>query len=505
MRCRINFRFYMLLLCAVYFAMLYVFHGSLQSESKVSDKDKTYLNNAVQTGILKIKSPIDVKRKVLASHQDFLETTIKNVQRIHTSVTNKNENDQNKSTYQHLPEPAKCFLPATNPNRTFLALESKFYVYSAYMDERYEDIMLRIMAVLSLNKSNRNLKAFCNFRNRNGLLKQEPARFYELCENHGRQFGGFMLSCPVNHKNICQVNVTLEIEAVHKNYKIPETVAVPLPVTELNLTITTNETTGSFQKRMQYNFTICVPPLFGNVDLTRFVEFIELNKLLGFQHFIFYISNVKNPDMFKVLEHYRQEGLVTTIDWNLPSVIHSGHIWYNGQLSAHNDCLYRAMALTEYLAVIDIDEYIVPHNGHKTLTKVIPKLFGPNVCGLSFESAFFDKKFTKSKSQSKLVTVRNTGRSAVFSKVRTKVLVKPSRIFEVGIHHISKPALEDYKVQKVDTSVAYLHHYRDCVPNYGMKCAAFTEDNTLLKYSSELESSVKNMFRLVFANRSQQY
>lgn len=506
MRCKINFRFYILLLCAVYFTMLYVFHGSLQTESKKHGRDLGSGTVEMQNGILKVESPIEAKRKVLASRQDPTEIEPKSVLVEHmlTTVSGEKKHDFNTSTYQLTPDFSKdCFLPATSPKRMFVALEPKFFVYSAYLDERYKERIIRIMALLSLNKSNRKLQVFCNYRKSNGLLQQQPAQFYELCENHGRMFGGFILSCPASHDDVCHINLSLKIEAKHHNYMVPETVPVQLPVsvTRFDKPVMNMQTYENSENLLPYNFTICVPPMFGNIDSIQFVEFIELNQLLGFQHFIFYISSVNNKDMFQVLDYYKNIGTITTIDWNIPSTIHNGHIWYNGQLSAHNDCLYRAMSLTHYLAIIDLDEFIVPHNGQRTLTDMIPKLFGNNICGLSFDSAFYDKNFSKSKSQSRLMTVTNTGRTAVFSKVRTKVIVKPSKVFEIGIHHISKPLSEDYKVEKVDTSVAFLHHYRECLPNYGMRCATVIEDNTLLNYSADLETNVSNVLKTVFATR----
>ena len=492
--------------------MLYIFHGNLQSESKSQTRDKQAIFAEFETAFLKVKSPIDIKRKVLESPQESFDATAlrshvkKTVTTDATRVSavprgiNKNE-----SIGQNSMKTSSCFIPSLTPNRTFQPLEPTFYLYSAYLDKRYKDNFVRIMAVLSLNKANRRLTVFCNFRNNNGSEIRTTAIFYELCENHGRLYGGFVLSCPIPDKDICQVNVTVHIEALKRYYTAPETVQVNLPVSKLSPPQLTSGNIEQKERLMNgavvktpYNFTICVPPLFGDIDVSKFVEFVELNRILGFQHFIFYISNIKNADMFKVLNYYKEKGIVTLIEWTLPSVIHTGHIWYNGQLSAHNDCLYRSMSLSQYLAIIDLDEFIIPHNGEPTLTNLIPKLFDDKVCGLSFHSAFYDKKFSKSKSTSKLLTARQTGRSAIFSKVRTKVLVKPSKIFEVGIHHISKPVAEDFKVEKVDTSVAYLHHYRDCVPNYGMKCKEFVEDNILLKVTPQLEDRVSTVLKSLF-------
>lgn len=516
MQCRINFRFYLLLLCVVYFTMLYIFHGNLQSEGRKQSVDIQRNVVQYQNDISKLKSPSgDMKRKMLESHHEFSETTANSlfVHHVLTTATSVVSKKVVQSTFdsQLSKRNESCFLPAMSPNRTFLALEPTVYIYSAYLDERYGNRMLRLMAVLSVNKKNRHLDVFCVFRDINGSVSAQGASFYELCENHGRLYGGYILSCrvPDTVLDVCHVNVSVQVVPVHSRYKVPDTTLVTVPVSRLKpptaLPPTFAEQPSNNHKtrhvfssqQTRYNFTICVPPLFGNINIARFIEFMELNRLLGFQHFIFYIANVKNADVIKVLNFYKQIGLVTTIDWVLPSVIQSGHIWYNGQLSAHNDCLYRAMSITLYVAIVDIDEFIIPHTGDTTLTETIPRLFTDKVCGLSFDSAFFDPKFSQSKSKSKLWSVRDTGRSAMFSKVRTKVLVKPAKIFEVGIHHISKPAQEDFVVRKASTSVAYLHHYRDCVPNYGMKCKAYTEDNATLKYSAQLQQNVNHIFKLI--------
>lgn len=376
----------------------------------------------------------------------------------------------------------KCFVPSNYTKRNFTALEQTVFLYSAYLDERFGERIIRIMSVLALEKKERVLEMFCHF-NVNGTHTIKKAKLYELCENHGKMYGGFMWSCeiPPLLTNVCSVNVSLNIIPVRlKKYPTSETGTVTMAVTKLGT------------KQVKFNYSICVPPLFGNIDTHKFVEFIELNRILGVEHFIFYNYDINNKDVLKLLDIYSSQKLATLIDWKLPSTILKNQIWYNGQLSAHNDCLYRAMGLTKYLAIIDIDEYIVPHNDRRTLHESFGDIFTSKVCGLSFDSAFYDPKFTNftGKTKSGLVTMDLTGRSRLFSKVRTKVMVQPTKIFEVGIHHISKPAEEDFKVLKVNVSTAYLHHYRNCVPNYGMKCGDHTIDKTLLPFEAELQAAI---------------
>uniref|UniRef100_A0A1I8FQS8 Aha1_N domain-containing protein n=1 Tax=Macrostomum lignano TaxID=282301 RepID=A0A1I8FQS8_9PLAT len=51
-------------------------------------------------------------------------------------------------------------------------------------------------------------------------------------------------------------------------------------------------------------------------------------------------------------------------------------------------------------------------------------------------------------------------RTAGVSRVRTKCMVKPDLIFEMGIHHISKQNIEEMTPENKEPDVALLHHYR---------------------------------------------
>ena len=468
----------------VYFITIYIFHGRLQYEM-TGDDDEILANSYFysKNGILKNGNLLqkDLKRKVLQSAQigQGSNDNSQSEGRLKTETTPRHLFSVREEVYDQ-----KCFLPANFTKLSFTALEPSVYLYSAYLDERYDSKVVRIMSVLALEKKDRKLDVSCHF-NVNGTHTIKHAQMYELCENHGKKYGGFMWSCkvPLSFTDFCHVNVSINIVSIHGNYMPPQTKTVTMPITKLK------------SKQTRFKYSICVPPLFGNINTYKFIEFIELNRIFGVEHFIFYNFDISNNEILKLMKFYSNQNIVTLIDWKLPSVILKNQIWYNGQLSAHNDCLYRAMSLTEYLAIIDIDEYLVPHNDKRTFHESFEDLFTADTCGLSFDSAFYDPKFTNltGKTKTGLVTVDFTGRSKLFSKVRTKVMVQPTKVFEVGIHHISKPAAEDYKVLKVNTSIAYLHHYRTCVPNYGMKCGNSYMDETLLPLADNLQKAVESV------------
>ncbi|XP_052808628.1 beta-1,4-galactosyltransferase galt-1-like isoform X1 [Mya arenaria] len=581
----VNFRFYVLLLAAAYFSMLYVFHGNLQldlatsCESPAQCRSHTtkFPTNHGQGHIFKtvedsgVQKLSDMKRKMLQTSgnekANMVFTTysengrgsinfseINNAVPTHDKVSRDDRARDQSSNIGTSPEGRgdSCFLSSLYPDRKFLQLEPSSFVYSAYLDERYTDRFIRIMALISLNKNNRHLEVFCHFLDAGSWMRVK-ATWYELCENHGKMFGGFILSCPIPQQPIppCHVNVSMEITPVHRMYTVPQTTMQTLHVSSLTpsnrpTVIDTGGkilrskkesnfktgpiklksihtefsrdlfkqsakssaigTVGSVKSEpdFKFNFSVCIPPLFGTIGSIKLIEFIELNLLLGFQHFVFYTGHLDDSDTIKVLDYYLQKNVVSILDFVLPEVVTKAKIWYNGQLSAHNDCLYRAMSVSRYVAVMDIDEFMVPHNGQFLVTKVLEQHFrDPNIAGLSLDSAFYDSKFSKP-TQSKpgkaqLITLINTGKSVVYSKVRTKVFVDAQKIFEVGIHHVSKPVKDRYRVVGVNTSEAYLHHYRSCVPNYGMKCSSFVQDEAMDKYAPQLRAHVTKTFKDIFS------
>lgn len=499
--------------------MLYIFHGNLQAEIQKKCVGISCLKYFSDQDVKTRTSSLDIQRHVLESRPEITELGKKSTTMKHIVTVKPDLN--NSVIISHGKVNKTCFLPPLWSNRTFHSLESHVFVYSAYLDERYTVPVVRIMSVLALDAGNRVLKVFCHFKTINGSLLMKEAKFYELCENHGKTFGGFILSCDIPNiiptSDVSHINISLKVKPVHRKYQVPETKYVILQVTRLEKqtflempsepTVTTHKENNSTQdyllssRQTFYNYTICVPPLFGAVDVSRFVEFIELNRVLGFQHFIIYVMDIKNQDMINILDHYKNLGIISIIYWKLPEVIQKNKIWYNGQLTVHNDCLYRSMSMSKYLAIMDIDEFMVPHNGQKLLTAAIEPIMNATVCGLSFHSAFYDKRYSEKTADnqldSKLFVVRHNGRSAMLSKVRTKVLIEPSKIFEVGIHHVSKPAHEKYQVIPVDKSIAFLHHYRNCVPNFGMKCTSSVVDTSMLNYSDELSLRVDNILKSV--------
>jgi len=224
---------------------------------------------------------------------------------------------------------------------------------------------------------------------------------------------------------------------------------------------------------------------------------VQLTLLLGADHIVIYDWNSSQRTR-SVLHHYAtrcrddRRCRVDVIDWRLPESV-ANSIWYNGQSLAIQDCLYRQMASSQYVVFNDIDEFLVPRQ-LANWTQLARTLDRPLSCAFQFLSAFFDPDAIKNKPpvegvvrrQLDLLTMRSTERSRHFSTIRTKCMVQPYEIFEAGIHHVSKPIWAHLTVDRVDTEVAFLQHYRKCVAMYGMNCDGTVDDSTVRRYFDDL-------------------
>ncbi|CAL1547675.1 unnamed protein product [Lymnaea stagnalis] len=405
----------------------------------------------------------------------------------------------------------------------FFGLGKETHLYSAFVDDRKEKAYIRIMTLNSQGAA-RTSGIYCHF---NDPLFSSPrkAEKYQLCENHGKKFGGYIYSChvpdTVEPGSIQSIDLTLTKYGpkialpvfstrphedrihflssyprvfktnpynVNNPFQVPYTPAGPQQISS----------TASTPFHVPLSFAICVSPLFGNISAFRLVEFIELSRILGAEHFYFY--NHSLPDVVSdVLRVYADTGLVTVLPWRLPDVVAPRDVWYHGQLLANNDCLYRVMSRHDLVSFNDIDEYIVPHGNSTTWRQAFSDLLKNDICGFSFQSAFFHQGPDHPR-DAQLLTTAVTARSRRFSQVRTKVMLCPWRVFEVGIHHISKQNREEWQTVKIDPSDVYLHHYRKCSSDYGMVCDRWDRDTTITdRYSTQLtasfDASVQDLYK----------
>lgn len=415
----------------------------------------------------------------------------KNTRMVEPKNRNKSRNKELKPVTQFLPKIKSIDDSETRQYQSrkqihfnkfqvnFEEILPQIFLYSAFLDTRDTIAKVRLV-IVTMSNSRIPSSVWCHFSasgNTDEILSSEVS-FYETCENHSKDYAAYIASCKIPRHDVNGSSVWISDKPGPPNTK--ET-----PPIRVIYNRPSNNASGKY--------AVCIPPLFGKVNVVRLAEFIEFSRILGAEHFTFYNNSVEG-DIKQVLEYYELLNIATTLPWSLP--IANEKIWYHGQSAAVWDCLYRNMYLYKQVAFLDFDEFIIPQNQSTwdelfTFIRKQDKADDTVVSAYRFLSAFFDPEFhgkvhDLSFEESQLVNINVTMRTSFFSSIRTKLLVDPTKIFELGIHHVSKPFKEDYKVVTIDTEHAFIHHHRKCDPNWGMNCGVTKMDTSAWKYRDQL-------------------
>ncbi|XP_071085506.1 beta-1,4-galactosyltransferase galt-1-like [Haliotis cracherodii] len=365
----------------------------------------------------------------------------------------------------------------------------QIYVYAAFLDGRIPN--KTYARIFALQKTSNLEGLLCRFylgENKGSVITVFTEK-YEMCENHGKGYGGYIYTCLVPQL-IHDTPKTVSLSTYSTNFAHSH-----LHLT-MNLTPLEYNSNTDSQREL---FGVCVPPIFGNIPLNILIQYIELTKILGGSKLFFYKYNV-SKNVEKLLKYYTAKGDIHVLNWNLPPGINRLNIWYNGQLMAIQDCLYRNMAAFKFLLFTDLDEVLIPrqaNNWATMLNKIALKSQLHNlddIAGFSFQSVFFGPNQEPDPGQT-LQFLQRLDRTQVTSTIRSKLLIQPSQVFELGIHHMSKPIRDNITVMSVGPNEALLHHYRSCVVAFdaNMRCYPQIRDDTVLKYADLLNARTRTV------------
>lgn len=198
---------------------------------------------------------------------------------------------------------------------------------------------------------------------------------------------------------------------------------------------------------------VCVKPFHNLFNRALWLtEFIEMYRLQGAKHFIFYNHTV-GPDVQSLLIHYQNLGLVTVLNWNLP-LVSKKDIRTEAIFTAINDCNLRAIGKFHYLAIVDTDEYILPYKTNNLTSLVDSKLLAsPHSGYFLFQNVFHYLYWENSTAALKekwprknvdklpyLLTQTKLRRTKTPHKhgTRSKYITRPEKVITVGNHVVWK-------------------------------------------------------------------
>jgi hypothetical protein len=209
----------------------------------------------------------------------------------------------------------------------------------------------------------------------------------------------------------------------------------------------------------QYEISVCA--IFQN-EAPYLKEWIEYHRMLGAQHFYLY-NNCSSDNYMDVLSYYIDNEIVTLTDW--PSPIDEG--WPPHQIKAYNNCIEKVKNVTKWLAVIDIDEFIVPIT-YNNLTKMLRNYEGAG--GLQIFWQFFGTSNTYEIPKDKILIemlIRKSPKNHPWN-YNFKTICQPSTVKKISIHgaeyrppwfaifpHNTRGGAQ----QPINIDIVRIHHY----------------------------------------------
>lgn len=178
------------------------------------------------------------------------------------------------------------------------------------------------------------------------------------------------------------------------------------------------------------HYTVSATAIFKNE--ARFLrEWIEYHQLIGVEHF--YLYNNNSSDNFQqILAPYILMGIVELFNWS--KTYETTQEWTDIQCSAYKDAVDRSKHKTKWLAILDIDEYIVPvqHNKLSQVLKEFEKFGGVCVNWQMYGTSYVSKIGPSELLTEKLVYKAETqyGENAF-----VKSIVRPSRVRDITDPH----------------------------------------------------------------------
>ncbi|KAG7333008.1 hypothetical protein KOW79_003143 [Hemibagrus wyckioides] len=377
----------------------------------------------------------------------------------------------------------------------------KAYMVGSYVEHRQKVKQIRTIAIVLRSENTGYQCILCC----NGRTVSVSATHSIHSDHFGFEYGTADIFCKVPEKCPTPTHVAITSRSVKENKTLQDIHAFQ-PIRN--------------QKKLEvfpYEFTVCISAMYDYVDVLMLVQAMEMFKILGVQRVAIYKTSC-HPVTQKVLDYYVSQNFVEIIPWRISSYINVSRGWkksvspgelhYFGQIAALNDCVYRYMYQSHYVALQDLDEFILPIN-LKNWTELLPELerkYNHNV-GFEFENNFFPVymkdpkpgKNTYSPDSWKKVNGLNileyvyriSNDPTMFNNF--KVIVNPRLVFEATVHGL----LQSLKgTVRVDHEIARMYH----IKNFQKKVVgerSYILDTHLRDYADRLIPAVSNVLQKV--------
>jgi Glycosyltransferase family 92 len=253
---------------------------------------------------------------------------------------------------------------------------------------------------------------------------------------------------------------------------------------------------------------LCLGVVYGRLDPQRVVEWLEIQRLIGVQKVVVYNWSM-SADVDRVFVKYSLDGFVDLRQSNGVHLI--GRNPERHKTVVINDCMYRYMGTYRYIAVMDLDEIIVPRQSFMTVPSLIRNLSASKRIGsFVFRNAHYFVKTLPDVDISTAALHSNPSLSTFLTKRRrapvsqkyvfVKYVMDSNACIGAWLHFCLKytkdfMSKEAVAMLNVHPNLAMKHHYRtscnlEVIEEWKGACERAMQsavvDNVVDKYASDL-------------------
>ncbi|XP_053356096.1 glycosyltransferase family 92 protein F13G3.3-like [Clarias gariepinus] len=339
----------------------------------------------------------------------------------------------------------------------------KSYMVGSYLEHREEVKIIRTIAIVLRNESAEYYCLLCC----SGKNVSVPANYIIHPDHFEFEYGTADITCPLPEMCKIPTHVAITSQSPSKEGTSQDIHAFQPLRNQEKLDV------------FPYKFTVCISTMFDYVNVLELVQAMEMFKIVGVQKVAIYKTNCDSVTQ-KVLNYYVKKNFVEIIPWRVANYINVSRGWqksvslgdlhYFGQIAALNDCVYRYMYQSHYVALHDLDEFILPIN-FTTWSELLPKLerkYSQNV-GFEFEAYLFPHSIIELMpkyspgSWKKVMGVnilehvyRLSNDHQEFNDF--KVIVNPRLVFSTTVHGLLQSVNDSVRV---DPEIAHIYHIRN--------------------------------------------
>lgn len=244
--------------------------------------------------------------------------------------------------------------------------------------------------------------------------------------------------------------------------------AIPYKIVINSYIIYTNKRRYFYNIRKN-RLTVCIGKMINFTAYNMLIQMIESYLYFGVDSFIIYKTSC-SKEVEKVLNHYKNKGLLDIISWDNNFDIKYAKYKTYGQRIKLNDCFYRNFYKTESVIMTDLDEVLWPNkdNNINSMIENIEKRENKKYDVYIFREKIFKRNYVDYNDR----YVHNIKDCSIFEYHIScdytwkwpKLLIRNmSKITSVSIHWITGYT-ENYKEMRVNSNIGFIRHTRNIYP-----------------------------------------